>query len=136
MRIVLISCVKSKEGHPCKAKDMYISPLFKGGYNYAKQFQADRIYILSAKYGLLHEDDFIYPYNETLKDKNEHEKKIWSYKIIQSLIKDGCNLNQDEFIILAGIEYRKYIIQKFTHYKIPNEGLSLGQQISKYSKMK
>lgn len=135
MKIILISCVKSKMGHPCKAKDMYISPLFKGGYKYAKQMQPDRIYILSAKYGLLHEDDEIVPYNETLKEKTEHEKKVWSYHIIQNLIKENIDLERDEIIILAGVEYRKYIIQKMKNYKIPNKGLSLGKQLKKYSKL-
>ena len=47
---------KKKDG-PAKAKDMYISPLFKGAYRYAHKLSADKIFILSAKYGLLEEMD-------------------------------------------------------------------------------
>ena len=51
MRIVLISCVAKKKSTPAKAKDMYVSPLFKGAYSYAHKLGADRIFVLSAKYG-------------------------------------------------------------------------------------
>jgi len=49
MRIVLISCVAKKEKTPKLAKDMYVSPLFKGAYQYANKIKADKIFILSAK---------------------------------------------------------------------------------------
>ncbi|WP_296560850.1 DUF6884 domain-containing protein, partial [uncultured Acetobacterium sp.] len=39
--------------------------LFKYSYDYAKQI-ADQVYILSAQYGLLDENDNIVPYEQTL----------------------------------------------------------------------
>lgn len=132
MRIGLISCVKSKADKPCKAKDMYVSPLFKGMYAYA-QAHCDAIYILSAKYGLLHPDEHIKPYNDTLKAKTEKEKKYWSYKVLIQLSKK-TNIDNDEYIILAGKEYRKYLIRKIKHYHIPMEDLSMGNQLSFLSK--
>ena len=107
MKIALIGCVKKKANIPCEAKDMYISPLFKGCYRLAKKLEADRIYILSAKYGLIEENKRIKPYNETLNNKSEYERKVWSYNICQSLLEGGVNLEKDEFIILAGENYRK-----------------------------
>lgn len=104
-------------------------------YHYAKSLMPDYIYILSAKYGLLEEEKIIYPYNETLKSKTEKEKKLWSYYIIQNLLKKGHDLDNDEFIILAGNEYRKYIIQKFKNYSIPLKGLTLFKQIQYLSKL-
>lgn len=129
MRIALIGCVKKKAEVSCMAKDMYISPLFKGCYRLAKKMKADKIYILSAKYGLIEETQIIAPYNETLNDKSEKERKVWAYYICQSLIKGGVNLSTDEFIILAGENYRKWIIRKMSHYIIPLQGLSLYKQI-------
>jgi len=38
---------------------------------------ADKIFILSAKYGLVPEDMIIEPYNETLKDKSTQERRAW-----------------------------------------------------------
>ncbi|UZQ49968.1 DUF6884 domain-containing protein [Clostridium kluyveri] len=67
-KIVLISCVSKKLSYPAKAKDMYISQLFKLNFNYANFIKADNIFILSAKYGLLKLDKEIEPYNETLNE--------------------------------------------------------------------
>lgn len=89
MKIALIGCVKKKTGYPCEAKDMYISPLFRGCYRLAKRMGAEKIFILSAKYGLIEETQVIQPYNETLNDKSERERKIWAYNICQSLIQGG-----------------------------------------------
>lgn len=133
MKIALIGCVKKKADKPCEAKDMYISPLFKGCYRLAKKLEAEKIYILSAKYGLIEENQIIKPYNETLNDKSEYERKIWAYNICQSLLRGGVNLDKDEFIILAGENYRKWLIRKLKHYTIPLKGLSLFNQI-KYLK--
>jgi hypothetical protein len=55
-KIVLVSCVKSKLSHPAKARDLYISTLFKSNLEYACRQNPDGIYILSAKYGLLELD--------------------------------------------------------------------------------
>ncbi len=66
MKIALISCVAKKQKNKSQAKDMYVSPLFRGAYRYAKSLGVDKIYILSAKYGLLEELDVVEPYNVTL----------------------------------------------------------------------
>lgn len=52
-KIVLISCVSQKRSHRSKAKDLYISALFKKNLAYARRLNPDAIYILSAKYGLV-----------------------------------------------------------------------------------
>ena len=70
-RVVLIACCSKKQNIRCKAKDMYISPLFKYSYKYASQLKPDYIFILSAKYGLINVDDIIEPYNETLNKKSK-----------------------------------------------------------------
>ena len=51
--VVLLSCVKSKRARRCRAGDMYISPLFQKMMAYAESLRPNRIFILSAKYGLL-----------------------------------------------------------------------------------
>jgi hypothetical protein len=52
-KVVLISCASKKLPHKAKAKDLYISPLFKKNLAFAHFLRADKIFILSAKYGLL-----------------------------------------------------------------------------------
>ena len=74
-KIILLSCVSQKKNVKCKAKDLYVSSLFCKAYKYAQKLNPDKIYILSAKYHLLELDDEIEPYNLTLNDMSEVEKK-------------------------------------------------------------
>lgn len=127
-RIVLISCVKTKLDHPAKAEDLYISDLFTKNLAYAKKLKPEYIFILSAKYGLLKLNDRIAPYEKTLNQMPVQERRAWSNAVISELRK-YVNLDQDEFVILAGEKYRKFLIPHFKKYKIPFEGLSFGNQL-------
>jgi len=133
-KIVLISCVSQKLSHKSKAKDMYISSLFKYNLKYAKSLNPDKIYILSAKYGLLDLNKEIEPYNLTLNTMKSGEIKDWAIKVLNQLNK-VTDLQNDEFIFLAGEKYRKYLIPHISKYKIPLEGLKIGEQL-KYLKEK
>ncbi len=68
MKIALISCVSKKltTKAKAKAKELYISTLFKLSLKFAFKIKSDNIFILSAKYGLLELEDEISPYNQTL----------------------------------------------------------------------
>jgi cytoplasmic iron level regulating protein YaaA (DUF328/UPF0246 family) len=127
-KIILISCVKSKLSHPAKARDLYISNLFRSSLAYAQSLKPDKIFILSAKYGLLELDEQIKPYELTLKTMPAAEVKAWSIRVLASL-RQKADLKNDLFIFLAGDKYRKYLIPELAHYQIPLEGLSFGQQL-------
>lgn len=127
-RIVLISCVKTKLDHPAKAENLYISDLFIKNLAYAKRLKADFIFILSAKYGLLKLSDRISPYEKTLNQMPVQERRAWSDAVISELRK-YVNLDQDEFIFLAGEKYREFLMPHMKTYKIPFEGLSFGNQL-------
>lgn len=131
MQVALISCVSKKSKSKAMAKDMYVSPLFRGAYKYAKSLNVDKIFVLSAKYGLLEETDIIEPYNETLNTKKQTEIQQWADTVIASLSKK-VNLQEDVFVFLAGEKYRKHLIRNMRHYQIPLEGLSIGKQLAFY----
>lgn len=62
MKIGLISCTSSKKDYACIAREMYSeSPRFTLCYEYSKK-TCDRVYILSAKHGIISEDKVIEPY--------------------------------------------------------------------------
>jgi hypothetical protein len=44
-KIVLISCVSKKRSCRSKAKDLYVSPLFRKGLAYAHRLQSDAGYV-------------------------------------------------------------------------------------------
>ena len=127
-RIALIACSKSKADSKSKAENLYRSNLFKLSLTYAKKLQIDRIYILSAKYGLLDMDAVIEPYDLCLWNKNKAERVIWSEKVIEQL-KEVTNINEDHFYIFAGVPYREGLLSSLQNYTIPLEGLTQGQQM-------
>ena len=85
MKVALLSCTSRKKNYPCRASEMYSeSSRFRLSYQYAKK-TSDKIYILSAKYGLISEYEVIKPYNEALKDKSSKERLLWSNNVILSM---------------------------------------------------
>ena len=129
---VFISCVKSKRKTKAKARDMYISPLFRYSLKYALSLTSEnKIYILSAKYGLLKLNEVINPYELTLNTMSESEKKKWAYKVYLQMKKCGLNFDEDA-IFLTGKNYRKYLITKFPNATAPLKNLGLGMQLSFY----
>ena len=132
--IVLISCASKKLSRRAKAKDMYISPFFKYNLKYAQSSNPDKIFILSAKYGLLSLEKVIEPYEKTLNTMSANEIKEWASGVIFKLRK-VADLEKDMFTLLAGINYRKYLLPHIKRFKIPLKGVTIGEQL-KYLKQK
>ena len=95
---------------------------------FGKSFNPDKIFILSAKYGLIDLNREINPYDKTLNEMNSSEKRLWADNVLHDLRK-VANLDMDEFIFLAGENYRKYLTPHIKNYKIPLKGLSIGKQL-------
>ena len=127
-KIVLISCVKKKMDRRTKAEEMYISTLFKNNLKYAKSLNPSNIFILSAEHGLLELNTEIDPYDKTLNKMCINDIKKWSELVLKKL-QIFADLNFDEFIILAGIRYRKFLIPSLKNVKIPMVGLEFGKQL-------
>ncbi|HLA23743.1 MAG TPA: hypothetical protein VJZ93_04390 [Candidatus Nanoarchaeia archaeon] len=127
-KIVLISCVSKKINKKSKVEDLYLSPLFRKNLQYAKSINPDKIFILSAKHGLLTLEEEIEPYEKTLNKMKSDEIKIWANGVLINL-KKVSDLENDEFIFLAGNNYRKFLIPHIKNYKIPLMGLGIGRQL-------
>ena len=126
--IALISCVSKKIKNKAKAEELYVSDLFKKNLAYARIMKYDNIYILSAKYGLLNLHDEISPYDVTLNHMNINEKKEWALNVIKKL-KSLENIENTNFIFLAGENYRKYLLPEIKYYEMPMKGLGIGEQL-------
>lgn len=61
---IIIACGSRKLPRPAKAKDIYTGALFRGARQ-AAEATGEPWFIMSAKYGLLHPDTTIEPYNMT-----------------------------------------------------------------------
>jgi cytoplasmic iron level regulating protein YaaA (DUF328/UPF0246 family) len=127
-KIILISCASKKLAFKSKAEYLYVSTLFRLSLAYAKKLKPDKVFILSAKYGLLNLNDEITTYNETLNNKPVSGIKIWAEKVVTDLGKIA-NLQNDIFIFFAGKKYREYILPHIKNYEIPLKGLRIGEQL-------
>lgn len=121
---VFISCVSEKDTKRCKAKDLYISPLFQKAYAYAQSLNPTNIYILSAKYYVVDLDEVISPYDVTLKDMNADEKRDWVDNVLKVMDKKGIS-RDEKTVFLAGHAYLDYLVEHFTNYTIPYQDAGL-----------
>jgi len=128
-RVALVACGKRKLGHQAKAKDLYTGTLFKLSIAYAAKLEVDRLYILSAKHGLLDPEQVIEPYDKSLKGMPAHDVRLWAAEVVAGLGR-VANLQSDHFIFLASIDYRKYLIPYLQSYEAPLEGMRQGEQLS------
>ena len=134
----LVSCTKRKQEYPCKASEMYQpSDLFKKAYAYCKKTY-DQVAILSTKYGLLHPDDEIDPYDLTLNTMKTQKILEWSNNVFNQM-QERFDLNEIETVFFhAGIKYRKHLIPKLEtlgiEVKIPLAKLGIGKQLGWYKK--
>lgn len=122
---VFLSCVSEKEDHRCKAKDMYISPLFKKSFQVAQKMHPDKIYILSAKHYLLGLNDVIEPYNLTLNDMGVEERQKWADKVIDIMKKKHINFSEKTYFF-AGNNYIEFLKNEFSNYEEVYGGKQIG----------
>ena len=129
--IIFISCVKLKQNKKCKAEDLYISSLFKKSLAYAKKLKPNKIFILSAKYGVLELKDMVEPYEVTLNKLSKQEKKKWAYSCLMQLKNKNVDFNE-QCIFLCGKNYREYLMKVFKNSKAPLQNLGIGKQLKFY----
>jgi hypothetical protein len=91
--------------------------------------------VLSAKYGLIRQQDVIEPYDLTLNDMKAAERKAWSELVLKQIDNFQLNLKQIDFY--AGVKYREYLIpvleQTGIVCNVPLQGKGIGEQLQYYS---
>lgn len=131
---MLISCVKKKLPHRAKARDLYVSTLFKLNLKYAISLSPSEIYVLSAKHGLLELEHEIEPYEQTLNNMRTAEIKEWANNVLHQL-RSVASLEEAEFIFLAGDKYRKYLLPHIRNAEVPLKGLQIGEQLQRLKEL-
>ncbi len=110
----------------CFADDL--GALHKYSLQFAKNLSSDKLFILSARHGLLDPDREIKPYDITLNRMSTEEIRSWSANVVVQL-SERADLCADHFVILAGDRYRRFIVPHIQSYEIPLQGLRIGQQL-------
>lgn len=133
--LYLVSCVPKKSCDRSHAKDLYQSEWFKKARTFVERSGAPW-YILSAKHGLLHPDELVTPYEQTLNKMPIHERKLWATGVLDKLL--PMLTTQQTVIVLAGIRYREFLMpclrQMAEDVRIPMEGMRIGEQLAWLSK--
>jgi cytoplasmic iron level regulating protein YaaA (DUF328/UPF0246 family) len=118
IKIALVACVKQKQDSPCQAKDMYVSEDFKAWMKYAKAWGADKIFILSGKYGLLELTKEIKPYDFNLNVQSKSFRNAWAEDVLTKLTKEA-SFENDHFLILSNRLYAEDLSPNFKYFEMP-----------------
>ena len=128
--IYLVSCVKKKRSTPATAKDLYQSSLFTKSRAYVEK-TGRPWFILSAKYGLVHPETVICPYEQTLTNMRINARLAWARQVLSQLEPhlDGVR----SVVFLAGKRYRELLKPDLRardiDVSVPMRGLPIGKQL-------
>lgn len=129
-RVALVACSKTKANDARPAAALYTSPLFRKSLLLGLS-GAEKVYILSAKHGLVDLSAPLSPYDQTLKKISRADRETWG-KLVGSQL---CNKLQpgDVVQLLCGEEYatpvRPILKSMYCSVEYPLIGLSLGARL-------
>jgi hypothetical protein len=136
MRVGLVGCVKSKQSQAAPARELYVSPLFRGRRAWVER-TCDRWVILSAKHGLVEPDRVLAPYDEILMDLPRAVRRAWSAGVVQALEHAIGQVSGVVIELHAGSAYLDYglvagLRERGALLDHPVQGLTLGRQLALY----
>ena len=133
MKIAIIGCAKQKLWGRHRAKDLYSSVLFGLGWRYARE-HFPKVFILSAKHGLVGPDRFIRSYDSTLKDMTRATRRAWAKKAAAQI--ERQTPKGSELYFFCGHAYIEFLPEFLPKRKIytPLSGLGLGRRLQWYKK--
>ncbi len=132
MNIALVACAKKKRAGLHPARELYDSVLFRMAFAHASR-QCDRVFILSAKHGLLDPDTRVCHYDVALAHLSARARKQWGQKVTEQI--ECATQKGDVLTLFCGKLYRSNIVATLCARNpiiIPLEGLSIGQQLHWY----
>ncbi|GAA2471419.1 hypothetical protein GCM10009858_05970 [Terrabacter carboxydivorans] len=134
--VVLVSCAKTKRATPGPAKDLYVSPLFRGQRRYAED-SGRPWFILSAEHGLLAPEEWLAPYERYLPDTPPAYRDAWGQWVVARLELLQGPLRGRVVEVHAGAHYANALAgpleQAGARMELPLEGLSHGQRLHWYA---
>jgi hypothetical protein len=95
--------------------------------------------VLSAKHGLVDPVSVLDPYDETLNDKSNDEKRAWARMVVRQLREALLDLSRYDFEVHAGASYLDYglwsgLVSAGCEVVGPARGLRQGEQLALYKK--
>lgn len=119
-----------KKSSPAAAKDLYVSSLFCKVRAYVEHM-GQPWFILSARYGLVHPDKVIEPYDCTLNGMRTAGRRNWASEVLSQLTPRLEAVASVTFF--AGQRYREFLEQPLRTrgliVNVPMRGLKIGEQL-------
>ena len=136
-RIGLVGCVAEKLDRSAPARDLYRSALFIGRRRYVDA-SCDDWFILSAKHGLVRQNDMLDPYDQALTGTSRATRRAWAMRVIDQIVETIETLQDTTFEIHAGADYFGFgledgLIRLGSHVEVPTRGLRVGKQLHFYA---
>ncbi|MFI6518643.1 DUF6884 domain-containing protein [Spirillospora sp. NPDC050679] len=132
--LVLVGCVKDKADRPVPVRDLYLGALW--GYRRARAERAGRPwFVLSGRWGLVHPDEVIAPYDTDLTVQPVAYRRAWGAFVVQRLLLHGP-LAGRHVEIHAGKAYvdpvRAGLEELGATVSAPVAGMGLGESLAWY----
>lgn len=136
IRVGLVGCGALKRPERAPARELYTGELFRRASSYAEEHY-DAWWVLSARWGLVHPDTVLAPYNERLSGRRP-ARLAWGREVARDLELVLCRLyavvdmDDVELYAHAGREYREPLEAAGLVLVAPLAGLGIGQQLAWY----
>ncbi|MGC5225182.1 DUF6884 domain-containing protein [Micromonospora sp. DT81.3] len=135
-RVGLVGCGSAKLSRPSPAGSLYTSALFRKSRAYVEA-TCDRWYVLSAKYGLVHPDTILEPYDVKLgrviprePERSAQPIHQWADMVRAQLATELADVPRVTLIAVAGEQYRTILHPCQWPYSVPMQGLGIGEQLA------
>lgn len=129
-KIAIIGCSNQKLNGRHRAGDLYTSQRFKKAYQYANNINSDVIFILSAKHGLIHQDELIEYYDVAYQSLSKMEKDLLHKTVRRQLVELSQKYHFDPlvdlFVLLAGKDYAAILAGSLSYLYKPLANLQMG----------
>jgi hypothetical protein len=133
--VILLGCVKTKATRALPAKDLYVSPLFRGRRAHAEA-SGKPWFIVSAEYGLVAPDEIIEPYDTLIGQRPLAERHALARQVADRLEAALGGLRGKGLELHAGEEYAQAIgptlVQRGAQIVRPLRGMDQGSQLRWY----
>lgn len=129
--LVLVSCVKSKLGHPAPARELYTSAWFQKARDIVEA-SGVRWFVLSSRYGLVAPTVEIAPYDYTMNSLGVNQRRAWAAGVLKMLL--PLLTNEKRVVMFAGDRYREFLVEPLERrgieVEVPMAHLRRGEQLS------
>ena len=142
-RIGLVACAATKRDHPDVARDLYVGSHFIKSLSLSEKVD-DQTFILSAKHGLVTPEQYLKPYDATLKRMSPAQRSAWGVDVAVDLRARFGHLPV-RLVFYAGVNYIQPILKAIDAFngqavacnrkpwdalhEAPMKGLGIGQRL-------